>query len=167
MFYDKGWETDGWRYLEAAPSDILLGDSASYHSFGYHRTSDQGSNMTVGTGTGIGSGKENTQKLVGAMGSSVYRYSSDNNTKTTQYAAKMCAEYRGGGYADWFLPSKSELNLMYQNLKKNNLGGFSGGYYWSSSEYDANYAWYQYFDFGTQYFGYRRNGGRVRPVRAF
>ncbi|MEA5108566.1 MAG: InlB B-repeat-containing protein [Sphaerochaeta associata] len=167
VFYDKGWETDGWRYLEAAPSDILLGDSASYHSFGYHRTSDQGSNMTVGTGTGIGSGKENTQKLVGAMGSSVYRYSSGNNTKTTQYAAKMCAEYRGGGYADWFLPSKSELNLMYQNLKKNNLGGFYEGSYWSSSEATASYAWTQDFGNGTQSSIFRSYDYRVRPVRAF
>jgi hypothetical protein len=56
---------------------------------------------------------------------------------------------------------------MYQNLKKNNIGGFSGGWYWSSSEYNANYAWVQYFSFGDQYNGNRSSSSRVRPVRAF
>ena len=122
--------------------------------------------MTVGTGEGIGSGKENTRKLVGAMGLSAYS-SSSGSTTPTQYAARMCADYRGGGYADWFLPSRYELNLMYQNLHRNNLGGFSGGIYWSSSEYDADGAWLQAFGSGTQYIGNRYDDFRVRPVRAF
>jgi hypothetical protein len=86
----------------------------------------------------------------------------------TDYAAKLCADYRGGGYDDWFLPSKDELNLMYQNLKAQNLGGFSDvGYYWSSSEYGANGAWGQHFGFGGQYDDARNYESRVRPVRAF
>ena len=70
-------------------------------------------------------------------------------------------------FDDWFLPSKDELNLMYQNLKKSNLGGFSEGYYWSSSEDNASDAWSQVFFNGTQYNLYRKPEVRVRAVRAF
>jgi len=170
VFYDKGWETDGWRYLEAAPSDILLGDSASYHSFGYYRTSSNGSNQTVGTGTRIGSGKENTELLVAAMKSAAYS-SSSGSTTTALYAAKVCADLvvtkDGVVYDDWFLPSKDELNEMYQKLQRNNLGGFYEGSYWSSSEYDARNAWSQGIVTGAQYKSSRGSGNRVRPVRAF
>jgi hypothetical protein len=44
IFYDKGSFSDGWQYLEAAPSDIMLGSgevlgSSDYaHVFGYYRT---------------------------------------------------------------------------------------------------------------------------------
>ena len=33
------------------------------------------------------------------------------------YAAKICRDYRGGQYTDWFLPSKDELNKLY--MQKN------------------------------------------------
>jgi hypothetical protein len=71
-------------------------------------------------------------------------------------------------YDDWFLPSKDELDLMYRNLKKNNQGGFSLDYYWSSSEGSARFAWFQYFGSGNQFDNYARSREyRVRPVRAF
>lgn len=76
-------------------------------------------------------------------------------------------DYEAGGYDDWFLPSKDELNLMYQNLKVQGLGGFSDSYYWSSSGDSADGAWCQYFISGTQSYFYRSTGNRVRPVRAF
>ncbi|NBK23838.1 MAG: PEGA domain-containing protein, partial [Spirochaetia bacterium] len=164
VFYDKGYYSNGWRYLEAAPAGWSGGSGGPGYIFGYHRPAR--TNIVVGgTGTGIGSGKENTQKLVGAMGLSVYS-SSSGSEKTAQYAARLCAEYRGGGYDDWFLPSKDELNLMYQNLKRNNLGGFSGDFYWSSSEYGALDVWLQSFFGGNQYVNVRYVEARVRPVRA-
>ena len=39
----------------------------------------------------------------------------------------------------WRLPTKAELNILYVN--KNLIGGFVGGYYWSSKESMLN-AWY-------------------------
>ena len=47
------------------------------------------------------------------------------------------------GFNDWRLPDKDELNTLYINRDK--IGGFSDAFYWSSSEYDANLAWVQYF----------------------
>lgn len=102
------------------------------------------------------------------MGSTAY-YVSGSST-TDQYAAKICADYRGGGNDGWFLPSKDELDLMYQNLKENNLGGFSGGSYWSSSVLDghfANSAWTRNLNGGGQANFDRGSVYRVRPVRAF
>jgi hypothetical protein len=72
-----------------------------------------------------------------------------------------------GGYDDWFLPSKDELNLMYTNLKKIDRGDFSSVWYWSSSESYDNAAWFQHFSDGRQN-GYGKGGhGYVRAVRSF
>ena len=149
IFYDKGYFSDGWRYLEAAPSDIKQG-SDYYFMWG-----DNGS---YGTNTGIGTGKSNTAIIVS-------KGSKDRNPN----AATFCNDYVYGGYDDWFLPSKDELNQMYENLKKAGLGGFADGRYWSSSEpYGKSHAWYQYFyNGGPPDYGFRYDTRRVRAVRAF
>ena len=64
----------------------------------------------------------------------------------------------------WRLPDKEELNLMYKNLRVKGVGGFDNDYYWSSSEYSSNFAWYQYFGSGYQYDGYGK--GSTLRVRA-
>jgi hypothetical protein len=66
----------------------------------------------------------------------------------TSYAAGLARAYTGGGYTDWYLPSKEELNKLY--LNKTAFGGFASGYYWSSTESDSRRAWYQDFIMGFQ-----------------
>jgi hypothetical protein len=68
---------------------------------------------------------------------------------------------------NWRLPNKDELNAMYENLHKKGLGGFAGYYYWSSSEYNADLAWLQYFFNGYQNNINKNYDTRVRGVRAF
>jgi hypothetical protein len=86
----------------------------------------------------------------------------------TTGAANLADEYTATVndvvYGDWFLPSKGELNQMYVN--KTAIGGGSGGY-WSSSEDDAGYAWFQFFSGGVQFSDVKAGAGYVRPVRAF
>lgn len=67
----------------------------------------------------------------------------------------------------WRLPTKTELNVLFQN--RNFVGGFFGydSYYWSSTEIDASNAWGQDFFNGTQVIRSKVNGGIVRAVRAF
>ena len=167
----------GWRYLEAAPTDLSYtnssGTTTKYYPFGYYRTSSSGSNSIVGTKTAIGTGKANTEALVKAMGETAYtRYS---GTSKGIYAAKACADYSitvdGVVYDDWFLPSKDELNLMYTNLHKKSLGSFDNSGYWSSSEeytYDAWDAWSQDFGNGqSSDLSSRNRDFCVRPIRAF
>lgn len=160
----------GWRYLEAAPTDL-----DEKYVFGYYRdSSDMDDNATVGTKKGIGAGKTNTEALVSAMGACAYvDYS---GTVKGTYAAKACADYsikvNGIVYDDWFLPSEYELNLMYVNLASRSLGSFAdGGYtfcmYWSSSENDYIYACYMSFSNGGQAIIGRNGEYRVRPIRAF
>ncbi|MCL2211183.1 MAG: DUF1566 domain-containing protein [Treponema sp.] len=113
VFYDKGNNNDGWRYLEAAPANTEF--SAAW----------------------------------------------DN-------AVSRCRQLNINGITGWYLPDKDQLNLMYKNLKAKGLGGFSGNDYWSSSQLDYSYAWYQEFGSGgRQYNTYKNRNYHVRAVRAF
>jgi len=105
-----------------------------------------------GTGTAIGTGQANTTAIVNGCIESII-------------AARICDDLVLNGYSDWFLPSKDELNLLYQ--QKSVVGGFSTNYYWSSSEYDAFYAWFQNFLSGFQDGYGKEYPGSVRAVRAF
>jgi|CXWL01.1.fsa_nt_gi hypothetical protein len=79
------------------------------------------------------------------------------------YIAKEHAENHGSG---WRLPTKYELNLLYQ--QKDVVGGFAADYYWSSTEGDADMAWMQIFNLGAQGHDSKGNpNNRVRAIRAF
>ena len=62
---------------------------------------------------------------------------------------------------------------MYDNIgpgaaaPNTNVGGFANGYYWSSSEGNANDAWDQFFVDGLQNVVSKGDADRVRAVRAF
>ena len=68
------------------------------------------------------------------------------------------------GKDGWRLPSKEELNLMYE--QRETIGGFASAWYWSSSETSTTNAWIQNFTNGNQS-NYYKNlyGYRVRLVR--
>ena len=81
--------------------------------------------------------------------------------------AKILAEAHGQG---WHLPTKHELNLLYQ--QKDLVGGFASVFYWSSTEGEDDCgfvfnAWFQNFDDGGQIDYYMSYTNRVRAVRAF
>ena len=124
-----------------------------------------GSYVSVGvTSRYIGKGAPNTDAIIALQG----------DVETT-YAAGLARAYNGGGFTDWFLPSKDELNKMYTNratinttAAANSGSDFSINFYWSSTEYDNSYAWFQYFTNGTQYIYYdKASTYDVRAVRAF
>jgi hypothetical protein len=104
-------------------------------------------------GTAVGTGNQNTIDIL--IGCS-----------TPGTAAYICANLSLGGYDDWYLPSKDELNLLYS--QKDIIGGFSGVFYWSSTEVDAVSAWGQFFDMGgSQTGGDKGLAHRVRAIRSF
>jgi hypothetical protein len=88
-------------------------------------------------------------------------------------AAELCLDLGLGGYSDWYLPSKHELNLMYLNIGQGNVlglgnvGGFANYFYWSSTEYDNNYAWDRNFNFGFPGSSNKASSDYVRAIRAF
>jgi hypothetical protein len=149
IFYDKGDDVGGWRFLEAAPIDQSAGILW-----------DDGDGAATGViGTDIGDGESNTISIVAALG---------NGT----YAAKMCSDLELNGFDDWFLPSKDELNILFQERVA--IGGFStsvADHYWTSSElttFGGVSAHIKNFGNGDDKSGTKNVVGyRVRAVRAF
>jgi len=86
---------------------------------------------------------------------------SDNLGIMNWYDAKIYCKKLGAG---WRLPTKDELNMLYEN--KEEIGGFASNYYWSSTEVDYNYAWIQNFFNGYQSNNNKNYYNYVRAVRA-
>ena len=89
---------------------------------------DNGSAIVTGAyGTAIGTGSSNTYLIIATQGPTA-----------TNYAAGIAKAHNGGGFSDWYLPSKNELDKM--NLNKVYIPNFQSGY-WSSSEGSINDAY--------------------------
>ena len=149
-------------YLDANGGGLIATptDSDSVVVWGCEEISISGAD-----GTAIGTGLQNTIDI-------------EAGCTTSGTAADICANLTLGGYSDWFLPSKDELNEMYLNIglgsSLGNIGNFIGDgkvlLYWSSSQVSANYAWWQELSGGAQYTsGDATKDGTfyVRAVRAF
>jgi hypothetical protein len=119
-------------------------------------------------------------------------------------AAQFCEGLTIGGFSDWYMPSKNELEICYYNLKpgtnSNSTGSgantnavpsrasnytttipaqtsvtafktggteaFTLAVYWSSTQFDAEYAWVQGFNTSDQISGFTKDTAfRVRAVR--
>jgi hypothetical protein len=109
-----------------------------------------------GTETALGTGPANTEKIIAQNGADV------------TYAAGLARAYDGGGYTDWFLPSKDELNKLYLNRAA--IGGFVQASYWTSTESTYRYAFGQFFNMGSQSNTQKYDPNpshRLRAVRRF
>jgi hypothetical protein len=89
-------------------------------------------------------------------------------------AKSECLAYKGGGYTDWYLPSKEELKKLYEvkegvnrSLLKGGSTAISRTAYWSSTEYNASFAWKFHFYSGYASSTNKGSTGYVRAVRAF
>ena len=114
----------------------------------------------------VGAGFQNTLDII-AQGCQT---SDGSNT-----AAQVALSYEALGYMDWFLPSKDELGLLYENLNLLNMEISLDDFYWTSTR-DTVYYLYDYNAFRLKHseiFGIQTNSGwrntpsRVLPVRAF
>ena len=110
----------------------------------------------IGTETGIGTGRKNTALILAA--------------DVDAQAAAKANDYNNRGKNDWFLPSRDELDELYQlyQQREKNLAGIIPAGYWSSSQYSSTSAYFQNFLNGDNRYGYGKDGHRaVRAVRAF
>ena len=123
-----------------------------------------GENVIGTDGTSIGSGLQNTMDITSQGCATEYG-------GITAAQAALNAEING--YSDWYLPSKDELVEIYNTIgngdPEGNIGGFetSNPAYWSSSEYNNDYAWYVYFNNGVTSYSNKYYAIRVRVIRAF
>ncbi len=159
VFYDHGSYTGSplWRYIEAGPYD--LGPAPYCSESTTHFFADY---------TGFGDGLTNTNNILSGCGE-------------TGIAADICDNFVHNGFTDWYLPSgsgnytidtnSSEMDRMYWVLFQNGLGNFTGGSYWSSTEYQWGAYWdavcYEYTGQQDSYISGREAPRSVRPVRRF
>ena len=164
FFVDYNDEYTGFDYLEAAPS-TCEGTSKTWSSDTTNLTTAL-SGWALRAAWAVGSGQANTTAMMTSTGS----YVADTSGAAFYSDSLIC-----GGESDWFLGSRNEMKLMYDNLL--GVGGFASGSYWSSSEgsYWSSdeagapypHAWFQYFDYGYTGAYDKSTPNYVRPVRAF
>lgn len=121
----------------------------------------------------------NVIQEIGANAQSSWNGASNSNaivsqTGHTNSAAKLCIDLVSGGQNDWYMPSIQELSLLWNNYftVASSLTQITGAqllstYYWSSSEYCADYGWYIDFTNGNTDYNYKTNATNVRAIRSF
>lgn len=121
---DGSAESTLWRYLICDKQDLNANGDKEWGPYG---------TIEGLTGTAIGVGLPNTEAMIAKYG--------DNNT----YLWKLIKEKRDSTGLNWFIPSKDELDIIYDN--RTVITGQGGDafrdnyYYWSSSEYDIYTVW--------------------------
>ena len=140
---DPGYDSNLQQGLVATIADISTG--AQWGCFG--------TLITGADGIAIGTGNQNTIDIMAGCA-------------TAGIAARLCGDLVQGGYSDWYLPSKDELNKLYLNRVA--IGGFSDFNYWSSTKLvNPDVAWAQAFYYGNQNYFNKTYAFYVRAIRAF
>jgi hypothetical protein len=154
---DPGYDPNRLHGIIAAISDQSTGIMWQQ---GVHTGSTTIFDVTNANGITIGTGKSNTDLIIAKQ----------TTTSRPFAAAAIAIAHTGGGYSDWHLPSKDELNKLYINRVA--IGGFTNNWYWSSTEKNEFYA--ESLNFDTGLFdgigGYKGPGGTpyyVRAIRTF
>ena len=177
------------RYLEVAPATwqsngVTVENDASYQWSSNATVTTGQDTVTAGTESGIVNEKFNWKIGQGFYNTSVMKVSG----ATSAAQAKVLA-YAGDSTAgQWFIPSMNELNELCKYAKgqttgvltvactgsgtlktgtANDLGGFVGGNYWSSSESNAASASRQSFNPIAWGAGTKTFAVAIRPIRAF
>jgi hypothetical protein len=134
----------GQHGLVAAPHDQSLASAWWNGNYG----------VINAKGSAMGTGQANTIAIIEAQGVGVY-------------AASICDQLELNGYDDWFLPSKNELNAVYNNLHIQGFGEFAKDLYWSSTQFNEATAWYQDFNDCCPGWNDEKVMYHVRAVRVF
>jgi hypothetical protein len=128
VFYDKGYYSNGWRYIEAATKTIP--DKTIWVQWG-----STGLLVKGASSDSMGSGYENTKDMISA------------NLKKDPGSALLMNDlimnYSNNGFTDWYIPSVRECEIALRNIRftNNNLpeiyrqGGFSTSVQINSLEY--------------------------------
>lgn len=142
---------NGQHGLIAAPVDDPYSVGTMWYAGTYVKT--------MAIAGGIGAGKLNTFIIYAVQGEG----------NTVKYAARAAIQgligVVGINYGDWYLPSTTELGLLYD--QKAVVGGFVSDKYWSSNENNASFATSQDFNDGTFHIEDKSTINGVRFIRSF
>ncbi len=142
----------------------VAADPAMYWNAGAYPGVDVTTLMNYTTTQGVGNWATNLDAVSGSVNTT-------NLVAAAQIhaAARYCDRIVYGGYDDWFLPSRQELNLLYAN--KDNLNGVymvnQGQAHWSSTEYGRDHAWSEWMSDGYQAGDIKNVALQVRCMRKF
>ena len=96
-------------------------------------------------------------------GETLYIYPSNNSGNTNwSTAMAICRNLTAYGFTDWYLPSRTELNCLFDAQAK--IGGFGNHEFWSSTG-NTEYAWIQNFYDGKQFNNDKEDNAFVRCIR--
>ena len=187
IFYDKGYSSGGWRYLEVAnPEDGWItyitskGSTTKWSTYMPWCDNSVPETRTRAVGITIGCGQSNTDLIVASQGAE------------KKYAASLCDNLSLGGFSDWFLPSLDELkefshfvtivlelSAIKQKDRKEMINtiffkSIKEKKFWSSSEENSMSAWAYgnllnrfSLDFGPQHDYPKGSLYHIVAVRAF
>lgn len=127
--------------------------------------------LTQAKGNGVYAGKANTTIII-------TKPITDNAKIDDVYAARICNELviteNNTMFGDWYLPSKFELNLIFQNktiinavASANGGDALIGDAYWSSTEVSANNVWIINLLNGLESSVFKTAQNHVRAIRSF
>ncbi len=122
VFFDKGQLSNGWRYLEAAPSQLYYDVNQTWY---FKWNGCNSATFLSGLSNEIGTGAENSVII-------------KNDCNYTNNAAAMAKYISVNGMSDWFLPSIEELKMLH-TLKRENVIPFTDTFYpYLSSSQQSN-----------------------------
>ena len=172
FFVDTLSQFDGLTYLEAAPVDLptTAWTTNSVGCFDSANAATSCLDASVYQVSLAESSRINAAKIgQGSVNTALIRTRllSGGPVDTSTFAAGMADAYVYGSATDWYLPSINELGQMHTNLRAKGLGNFQDTYYWSSTEFGKNAAWFILF--GPGYFNNISKSfpALVRPIRSF
>ena len=151
-----GTDCTGWNYaVIGATKDkfYVLYNNEIGNGIGYS------GNVLVGaSGTAIGTGKSNSQKLAAIATSSTGRIGG----KLNQINARTL-----GGCSDWYVGSTEELTALKLSGVGNTPSWFSSSYIWSSSEINESTAYLRYYTDGVWHTNGKAYNAYVFFIRSF
>jgi hypothetical protein len=137
IFYDKGNNSGGWRYLEAAPAETEKQIPFFPKEIGFSPAGYPYESMMSRL---VGDGKNNTELIFEYF----VKHGGGFNT-----AIRYCTDLSMNGFDDWFLPTSDELSWMYGNLYMQGRGNLKDGWYWSSTFAESGYSFVNAKNFST------------------
>ncbi|MES2864538.1 MAG: hypothetical protein V4666_10500 [Bacteroidota bacterium] len=130
--YKKSDYSNGWQYIEVAPTDLTNEEWGC-----------MASNIPNSQFNQIGSGQQNTYSILNYHNSLANYYTNPaicSNLNAGTLTSKSAKNVNINNTKDWFIPSKNELQEIYNNLSPLNLGNFENANYWSSTEANTTQA---------------------------
>lgn len=178
---DYGYEDGKIKGLIAAVTDLEDGTNYCWGTYQNSYIGLHGNWEFVYTSKKIGTGAENTQKIIDWLG--VPKSTTD---KKYYYAAYACSQWKNKGFIDWYLPALNECIALWDVRQMvDSISIAHGGkaftttkmygntnysiQYWTSSEYSSTAAYNRNFSDMGGHLGVDKMDDYyfVRPIRTF